>query len=117
MKKKVTSKTKAIVKDEFRFHNTIINRGKGTKKKKRHPAYVWRARGNTYDYYTLTHSSNVPGVKVRKLRRNPDPKDKRDSYVSVESKNDIKSTFGKKQRHWKLDPLDKKELKGETKKP
>ncbi len=108
--------TKGIKKDEFRFHDVVIVKGKSTKRKK-HPAYVWRARGNTYDYYTLTHSSKVPGVKVRKLRKNPDPKDKRDSYVSVESKNDIKSTFGKKQRHWKLDPLDKKELKGETKKP
>ena len=115
MKKKVTSKTIPVAKNEFRFHNVLVKTPK-TVFKKRHPAYVWRAKGNTYDYYTLTHSSKVPGVNVRKLRKNPDPKDKRDSYVSVESKSDIKSAFGKKQRHWKLDPLDREELKGQTKK-
>ena len=112
--KKATSKV--IAKDEIRFHNTILKSKKGHKKKKMHPAYVWRARGNTYDYYTLTHSKWVPGVKVRKLTKNPNPKDMRDSYIAVKSMNDKKGTFTKKQRNWALDPADKAKLSKKTKK-
>ena len=92
--------------NEFRYHNTIVKTN-GKKKKKRHPAYIWQQRGNTYDFHTITHSSLVEGIKLRKLSANPNPKDNRNSYININSQNDLKANFGKRIKGWKLSDEDR----------
>lgn len=106
MKKKSTLKPKR--KNEFRYHQVVIIKD-GKKKKQKHPAYIWQQRGNVYDYHAMTHSDNIEGVTLRKFRKNPNPKDKRDAYYNAQSESDIKSSFGNK-RKWRIDPDDRKDI-------
>lgn len=104
------SKSQSKRKNEFRYHNIVIRSKKGRKKSIRHPAYIWKQRGNIYDYHSITHSSAVDGINLQKLTRNPNPVDKRDAYFDIDSKSDIKSSFGRKKRRWKLSDEDRIEI-------
>ena len=97
-------------KNEFRYHAVIIRSSNGKRKKIRHPSYIWRQRGNMYDYHTITHSKQIDGIELKELRSNPNPKDKRKSYYDVNSKTDTKSSFGRKRKGWKLHPLDQSDI-------
>ena len=77
MKKKSSIRIKK--RNEIRFH---ADRVKNKKKKIRHPKYIWRERGNVYDYHSITHSQFVDGVEYKKLRKNPKPGDNRDAYYN-----------------------------------
>lgn len=101
MHKKSTTRFKR--KNEIRFH---FDRVPNKKKKIRHPKYIWREHGNIYDYHSITHSRFVGGVEYKKLRANPKKEDKRDAYYNPQSESDLKSTFGRKEKKWKLHPLD-----------
>lgn len=101
MKKKSSIRIKR--RNEIRFH---ADRVKNKKKKIRHPKYIWRERGNVYDYHSITHSQFVDGVEYKKLRKNPKPGDNRDAYYNPNSESDIKSSFGRKEKGWKLHPKD-----------
>ena len=109
MKKKTSSLTYSKRMNEFRYHELTVNKN-GKKKKIKHPSYIWQERGNLYDYHSITHSKEIDGVKLKKLRCNPNPSDKRDSYYDIDSKSDIKSSFGRKRKKWRLDILDKKDI-------
>ena len=100
MKKKQSLRSKR--KSEIRYHSDYV---KNLKKKVRHPKYIWQERGNIYDYHSLSHSKNVDGVEYIKLRKNPKPNDKRNSYYNPISESDLKSNFGKKLK-WKLHSKD-----------
>ena len=101
MKRK--SRVRSKRRNEIRFHKTLIGK---RNIKMRHPAYIWRERGNVYDYHGITHSKNVDGKDFVPLRENPNPKDKRKAFYNPNSESDIKSSFGRKEKKWKLNPLD-----------
>lgn len=94
-------------KNEIRFHTDCL---KTKNKKVRHPKYIWREHGNVYDYHSITHSQFVDGNEYKLLRKNPNPKDKRDAYYDPRSESDLKSTFGRKEKKWKLHPDDIKDI-------
>ena len=92
--------------NEIRFHKDKI---KNRKKTIRHPKYIWQQRGELYDYHDLTHSEYVDGIKYKKLRKNPNPKDNKDAFYSPFSRSDVKSNFGRKEK-WKLHPDDIRDI-------
>jgi len=88
---------------EFKINNSII--------KIRHPAYVIIKKGNIYLYVIITHSSEIDGKLVIKLKNNPNPNDIKDSYYIAEIKIDKKDKFGKRIKGWKMNPLDDLEIR------
>ena len=103
-------------KREFRYHNIEIINGNGTITKIRHPSYVFLEKGNIYIYISITHSDNVENAIVIKLRKNPNPRDKRDSYRIAEIKEDTKDRFSKNLKKWVMDLEDDKEIREEYEK-
>ena len=103
-------------KKEFRFHNIELNNINGVKTKIRHPTYVFLEKGNIYIYISITHSSSVENKIVIKLRKNPNPKDNKDSYWVVDVKEDTKDTFSKRQKEWSMDDEDDADIRAEYKK-
>ena len=103
-------------KKEFRYHKIQKINERGKKKTLWHPAYVFFEKGNIYIYVSLTHSKEVQTTLLIKLRKNPNPKDERDSYRLVEIKEDTKDKFGRRVAGWELDEQDDKELRDEYKK-
>ena len=73
--------------NEFRKKNTKDGRG--------HPTYIYRERGNQYDYLSLTHSERPEGVKKK-----PNPKDRRKAYVRPKAETAHVSSFGKRLLGW-----------------
>lgn len=110
-----SKKQKARRLKEFRFHKVEVLTTKKTNVI-RHPAYVFLEQGNIYIYVILTHSSNVNNSIVIKLKKNPNPKDERDSYFVDEIKKDTKDTFGRRMRKWKLDKDDDELIRNKYKK-
>ena len=120
MSKKRSKKACLIKSREFRYHNVCVTTFKGRKKKLRHPAYVFLKQGNTYIYVSITHSKHVDNVFLVKLRKNPNPLDKRESFRTKEIKQDTKDRFGKKNKDWFMDSSDDLEIRQDfdkTKKP
>ena len=111
------SKNQSIRKrKEFRYHNIEIVNSNGTITKIRHPSYVFLEKGNIYIYISITHSDNVENAIVIKLRKNPNPHDKRDSYRIAEIKEDTKDRFSKNLKKWVMDLEDDKEIREEYEK-
>ena len=113
MKKKNKKATPRKIK-EFRYHCVeivIVQR----KKKIWHPTYVFLLIGNTYKYVVVTHSKSVKGKMLIKLRKNPNPKDKRESYRSVEIKTDTRDKFSRPRENWEMDPLDDQDIRKQNK--
>lgn len=103
-------------KNEFRFHRVEVKNKKGTTTIIMHPSYVFLEKGNVYIYVTITHSNHVQGLLVVKLRKNPNPLDKNDSYRVVEIREDRKNRFGRRILGWSMDNLDKEDIFEEYKK-
>lgn len=103
-------------KKEFRYHNISIVNDNGTITKIRHPSYVFLEKGNIYIYISITHSDNVENEIVIKLRKNPNPQDKRDSYRIKEIKEDTKDRFSKRLKKWIMDIEDDQDIREEYKK-
>ena len=78
--------------NEFRKKNTKDGRG--------HPTYIYRERGNQYDYLSLTHSERTEGEKNIPLKKNPNPKDRRKAYVRPKVETAHVSSFGKRLLGW-----------------
>ncbi|MBQ7906814.1 MAG: hypothetical protein IJ309_02440 [Clostridia bacterium] len=95
-------------KNEFRRKN--MKDGKG------HPSYIFAQQGNEYIFLGITHSKITNGVKNIKLEKNPNPKDKRDSYVRPKVEKYNKSSFGKKLKGWHFSDKDKQTVEYITKK-
>ena len=103
-------------KKEFRYHNIETLNSKGKKIKIRHPTYVFLEKGNVYIYVSITHSNKLKDTFVIKLRKNPNPKDKRLSYRVSIAQEDTKDSFGRRQINWKMDPEDDNDIREEYKK-
>lgn len=88
--------------NEFRY--------KKMDKASRHPVYIYAKIGNKLKYVGITHSNITDGIENIPLIKNPNPKDKRKSYMRPYSRLDHKTSFGKKQKGWKLHPEDKKKI-------
>ena len=105
MKKKAKNVT-INKKKEFRYHDIEITNRRGRKIAIGHPAYIFLQKGNVYVYVSITHSNRVNDYLLIKLKRNPNPKDDRDSYIVVDIKEDTKDQFGGLHKSWSLDPED-----------
>ena len=92
---------------EFRFRKILL----ANKKYKRHPAYVFIEKGNIYIYVTITHSNNVEGKVVIKLKKNPNPADNADAYLVEEIHEDTRDKFGRRLVDWELDPKDDEKIR------
>ena len=114
--KRKTKKQTIKKKKEFRYHNIVTFNKRGKKIKIRHPTYVFLEKGNIYVYVSITHSSEIKGTILIKLRKNPNPKDKRESYWVAKIKNDRKDTFGKREKNWKINPQDDEDIRNLKKK-
>ena len=93
-------------KHEFRLHNVEVLNRYGRPVDIKHPTYVFLEAGDEYIYVVITHSDDVKNHVVIKLRKNPNPKDKSESYYVVEVRRDTKDRFGQRLKGWKIDPLD-----------
>ena len=114
--KKKSNQQKTKKKNEFRYHNVILIRSDGRKIKVRHPAYIFLEKGNLYIYVSITHSNKVENLITIKLRRNPNPQDKLDSYRIVGIKEDTKDKFGRREQDWSIDVEDEQDIRDEYKK-
>ena len=103
-------------KNEFRYHNVVIINKLGKEIKIRHPSYIFLEKGNAYIYVSITHSKNVENHIILELRENPNPKDQRKSFWIVEIKEDTKDRFGRRQKRWRINIEDEKDIREEYKK-
>ena len=95
-------------KKHFKKHFRI-NR---SKQSHNHPAYVIRKKGDYYDYIGLTHSPLTDGRRNIKLRKNPNPKENRASYIRPFFRKDPIKKFSKRRvRGWKISKRDKKKIR------
>ena len=78
-----------------------------SKKSHGHPAYVYGRFDGKYKYLGLTHSPITRGKRNVRLKKNPNPFDKKRSYVRPFSRSDPIKYFSKKLRGWKLSRKDK----------
>lgn len=74
-------------------------------KTKHHSAVVGEEE-DSYDHVPLTHSTHTSGRKNIKLKKNPNPKSNRDSYMVRQLRNNPKDTFDREKKNWGLDPED-----------
>ena len=93
-------------KKEFRYHKVKVKNKNDVEIDIRHPCYIFLQIGNIYIYVQLTHSSIINGLILIELRENPDPMDSKKSYWIQEIKSDLKSTFTKVQKRWKINKDD-----------
>lgn len=91
---------KEIKKDEIRKN-----------KDTRHPAYIYAKVGNEFKYLGITHAKITDGVKNIPLDKNPNPKDKKKSYVRPKAEKSKTSRFKAKEKGWSLSKKDKEKLK------
>ena len=77
-----------------------------------HPAYAIRKNGDNYDYIGLTHSPVTDNKKNIRLRKNPNPKDNRVSYMRPFFRSGPIKKFSRKRiRGWKFSKRDKKKIR------
>lgn len=114
--KKRSRKAQLRRKHEFRYHKVRILKETGLKANMWHPAYIFLEKGNVYIYVSITHSDNVQNHVVVKMRKNPNPKDKTNSYYVDEIKQDTKDRFGKVLNNWEVDPQDDDDIQNLFKK-
>ena len=98
------SKPKRPFKKHFRVNHSKESSG--------HPAYIIRKAGDCYDSVGLTHSPITDNRKNIRLRKNPNPKDNRASYMRPFFRRDPIKRFSKRRiRGWKLIKRDKKRIR------
>jgi hypothetical protein len=90
-------------KTEFRKANDKKNTG--------HPAYIYAKVGKKYKFIGITHADITKGVSNIPLDRNPDPNDKRQSYLRPKADSQNRSTFGKRLEGWHFGESDKPKVK------
>ena len=77
-----------------------------------HPAYVIRKKGDSYDYIELTHSPVTDNRRNIRLKKNPNPKDNRLSYIRPFFRSGLIRKFSKKKiRGWKFSRKDKRKIR------
>ena len=109
--KKKSRKQSLKRRHEFRYHNVEAKNKFGKAINIKHPAYIFLSKGNLYIYVTLTHSNRIANCLVVKLRKNPNPKDKKTAYYVAEVKQDTMDRFGKRHDDWKIDLSDDNDIR------
>ena len=109
--KKKSKHAKLQRKSEFRFHKIEVATKSNKIKKTWHPAYVFLEKGNIFIYVSITHSDSVNNTLLIKLKKNPNPKDKTDSYYLEEIKEDTEDRFGRKKADWEIDSFDDHQIR------
>ena len=98
----------SIHKRPFKKHFRVNH----SKESSGHPSYIIRRVGDNYDSIGLTHSPVTDNKKNFRLRKNPNPKDDRVSYVRPFFKSDPIKKFSKRIiRGWKFIKRDKKKIR------
>ena len=82
----------------------------GNESNHNHPTYVVQQKGKEYDFVSLTHAEQTKGSKNIKLEKNPNPKDKKVSYVRPKVLKSNKSSFGGRIKGWMFADSDKKKV-------
>lgn len=98
-------------KKEFRYHKVKAKNKSGKEIDIKHPCYIFLQIGNIYIYVLLTHSSSINGLILVELRENPNSLDLRKSYWIQEIKADLKSTFTKVLKKWKINKDDDADIR------
>ena len=94
-------KRKRKFKKHFRVNHSKESSG--------HPSYILRRVGDSYDSIGLTHSPVTDDKRNVRLRKNPNPKDNRVSYLRPFFRRDPVKKFSKRRiRGWKFIRRDKK---------
>ena len=97
-------KCKRRFKKHFRINHSKESSG--------HPSYIIRRIGDHYDYLGLTHSPITGNRKNVRLRKNPNPKDNRTSYIRPFFRSDPIKRFSKRKIHgWKFIKRDRKKIR------
>lgn len=87
-------------KKQYRWTFPKYRMGKG--KARWHPVRIHGKDKQNYYYVQFTHSKKTGKHKNIKLKRNPNKRDRKDSYVLSKPKYDKKKVFKKKLRGWRL---------------
>lgn len=98
-------------KKEFRYHKVKVKNKSGKDIDIKHPCYIFLQIGNIYIYVSLTHSLIINGLILIELRENPNSLDLRKSYWIQEIKADLKSTFTKVLKKWKINKDDDADIR------
>lgn len=106
-----TNNKSLIRKREIRFHPTETKTRKGKKIISDHPTFIFLQNGDIFIYVQITHSKNIRGKILIKMRKNPNPKDIRDSYYIEEILEDKLVNFGKKHADWIVDEQDESDIR------
>ena len=97
-------KTKKCFKKHFRINHSKESSG--------HPSYILRRVDNCFDSIGLTHSPVTDSKKNVRLRKNPNPKDNRPSYIRPFYRRDPVKKFSKRRISvWKFIKRDKKKVR------
>lgn len=97
-------KSKRVVKKQKEFRKLNSKAGTG------HPTYIYAKVGDTYQYIGITHSPITRGVKNIPLDENPDPHDRRASYVKPKPERDHRANFGKRLEGWRFGKTDQERI-------
>ena len=98
------SKSKRRFKKHFRINHSRESSG--------HPSYIIRKVGENYDSIGLTHSPITDNKRNVKLRKNPNKRDNRASYIRPFFRRDPIKKFSKRRiRGWKFIKRDKKRIR------
>ena len=82
-------------KSEIRLHNVELKNRNNQLINIMHPAYIFLENNQVFIYVTLTHSDKVRELLTIRLKRNPNPNDRKDAYWVAEIRSDKKENFTK----------------------
>jgi len=88
----------------------------GKEANNRHPTYVYAKEGNKYKFIGITHAEITEGTKNIKLDKNPNPEDKKESYIRPKPSKDESKKFGRRLKSWSFGESDKGKVNGVIKK-
>lgn len=81
-------------------------------RRRKHNSLIVKENDKDYEFFTLTHSKQRDDRhKNIKLFKNPNPKDKRNSYIENKLSKDKKGVFGRINNNLKLSSKDKQKVK------
>ena len=76
-----------------------------------HPTYIYARVGDDYRYLGIIHAKITDGIQNVPLTKNPNPKDKRASYVRPVPQQAHRASFGARLQGWSFSDSDKEKIK------
>ena len=95
-------------KNRNRFNERFYSHGKANSG---HPTFVFAKQGDEFLFVGITHSDITDNVSNIPLDVNPNPLDKRPSFIRPNVGRDHYQSFGRKQKTWKFAKSDKGKVK------